>query len=723
MNKNIILYCILIGLILAGCFKVTPAIPTAQPPILSTPSSLIPTSTVPTPSPTMVPSATITSLPPTQTPSPTLSPLPTDTFTPSVTPVPWGKIPFSAENASYIAQKGVWGLGVPQNSAFSVSTNVFIQGTPFGIYLYQANNLNLIRFIPGAGEFFLSPAGNLLFTRFPGGFIQVIELPSGEERYVFTPIAALSSWMKDNVYAQLPAGRDAKEKYFFDQVSTMHALAVSEDGKLAAIGFGDASIGLWNLSSGTLVSVLKNDIVQNVSGLVFSPNGAKLLSTGKDGETAVWQVSDGKLLWRLPHIGHIVGQPFSMDSSLVALEITQETSSWVAVRETRYGSELAPQVVGKVASQAISPDNTRLVTTWYGVVKIWSLPNLILQAKIETGLDWPKASYSTDGKYIVINNGEQAYHVSDLSRDEAYQTPTPQPTPEVNTVALQQMGHFSGVIGIRYPQPEQAFAWGTFSDHEAWVMNLSDNTQTIYDFGSTFMAKPDLSFSGDRLAACTKDGLLVLSLANNQTINFGTCRESAIVRFSADGKTIFRTDGILIDALNSITGELLYNLRGHNFLVEDLAVTSDGSYLVSCSNFQHAHGKEMIWWQLDEPKELWRWMESVYPNDYLYAAYFQKTNNVLYTSMGGLRSWRLRDGQPDHLDTSEIASLALITGRDLLATGDLNGIVHMWSLENWQEVTTLSGHRQRISDLVFSPDGSSLLSLSTDGTIRLWDLP
>jgi WD40 repeat protein len=620
-------------------------------------------------------------------------------------------------------QRAVWGLGVPQDSAFSVSTNVFVQRTPFGIYLYRANNLQLIRFLPEGLEFFLSPAGDLLFTRLPDGSIQVIDLPTGEERYVFPPIAVLSPWMKDDVYAQPPAERAAREAIFFNQVSTIRALAINPDNTLVAIGFGDASIGLWNLSNGALVSELKNDIVQDVSGLVFSPKGEKLLSSGNNGVIAVWQVDNGQLLWRLPHIGHIIGQPFSLDGSLMALEITQETSSWVSVRETRYGDELAPQVVGVVASQAISPDNTRLLTTWYGTVKIWLIPNLVYLTKIETGLDWPRASYSTDGKYILINDGEQAYLASDFSRDEAYQAPKIQPTPEVNSVALQQMGHLSGVLGLRYPLPEQAFAWGTFSDHEAWVLDLANNIQTIYDFGSPFMAEPDLSFSGDRLAACTDDGLLLITLADGQTNNLGKCRASAVVRFSADGNSIFRGDGILIDALNSKTGELLYNLRGQSFLVEDFAVTSDGLYLVSSSNFQRTQGREVIWWRLEDPKQLRRWMESVYQSDYLYAAEFQPANNVLYTALGGLRSRRLGDGQPDHLDTNEIASLALLPESNLLATGDMNGVIHIWSLENWQELVTLSDHRQRISGLVFSPDGSSLLSISMDGTIRLWGLP
>jgi len=152
------------------------------------------------------------------------------------------------------------------------------------------------------------------------------------------------------------------------------------------------------------------------------------------------------------------------------------------------------------------------------------------------------------------------------------------------------------------------------------------------------------------------------------------------------------------------------------------AVTSDGIYLLSSSNFQRTQGREVIWWQVDNPKKILGWVESVYPGDRLYAAEFESAKNVLHAALGGLRSRRMGDGLPDHLDTNRITSLALLSGSNILTTGDLNGVIHIWSLDNWQELATLSAHRQYISGLAFSPDGSSLLSSSSDGTIHLWGL-
>jgi WD40 repeat protein len=44
-------------------------------------------------------------------------------------------------------------------------------------------------------------------------------------------------------------------------------------------------------------------------------------------------------------------------------------------------------------------------------------------------------------------------------------------------------------------------------------------------------------------------------------------------------------------------------------------------------------------------------------------------------------------------------------------------------LDNWQELAVLSSHKLGVVGQAFSHDGTSLLSLSADGTIRLWGFP
>jgi WD40 repeat protein len=737
MIKKFWIIPILLTLILTGCSSDTPEAfitDQSETPTFTQSSTTTGVPTIAsTPAPILTPSLPLPSLTSTHPPTP----LPTATPLPTITPAVWGNGSITTENASELVQRAVWGLGAPEEAEYASDGSVFIQSTPLGIYIYLAESMELVRFLPEGREYFLSPAGDLLFIRIPDGSLLVIDLPSGLTRHTLAPIATLTPRMKDAVYAQLPANRLATEAMYFELVTTMTAIAISQDGNLAAIGFGlgsglsrfdsYATLGIWDMQTGNLVMQLQTHIVKNISKLVFSPNDEKLLAEGQNGEIAVWQLVDGLLLWRQPNIGHVVGQPFSPDSSFLALEIdtgdSTDVLSWVTVRDARYGGEQGSQVVGKVASAAISPDNTRMLTTWWDTISIWAIPNLQLVDIIRTDLIWPQASYSDDGKYILLNDGQQAYGVSDLRLDQSYPKPMPQAIHQMDIYTLHQMGFISNALGLRYPQPDIAFAWGIVSDHEAWVWDLANNIHTSYDFGSPYMAEPDLSFHGDRLAACTTAGLLVVNLVDNAISNLGRCRASGEVRFSVDGSKIFRTNGLLVDVVDSLTGTLLHNYRWHQYNLESLAVTQDGAYLISTSEFQYALGREVVWWQLDPPIRLWEWWVNVYPAEQIFGAVFQQDGHVLHTALGGLRSWRFGDGIQHHLDTNRIHSLTISPDQNLLAGGDLDGIIHLWSLENWQEVATITGHLDTINGLVFSPNSAGLLSLSQDGTIRLWGLP
>ena len=60
--------------------------------------------------------------------------------------------------------------------------------------------------------------------------------------------------------------------------------------------------------------------------------------------------------------------------------------------------------------------------------------------------------------------------------------------------------------------------------------------------------------------------------------------------------------------------------------------------------------------------------------------------------------------------------------RDLFATGEASGNIHLWSIQDFQKQVTLEGHGDWVRSLAFNSDGSILISASSDQTIRLWDI-
>ena len=80
--------------------------------------------------------------------------------------------------------------------------------------------------------------------------------------------------------------------------NTVHALAVSRDGKHLAAGVGQRGLQIWDLHAGVMRATLSG-YVKPVSGLEFSPNSNLLVSTNADGTVKLWNVPTFQLLYAL----------------------------------------------------------------------------------------------------------------------------------------------------------------------------------------------------------------------------------------------------------------------------------------------------------------------------------------------------------------------------------------------------------------------------------------
>ncbi|BAZ40679.1 WD-40 repeat protein [Calothrix sp. NIES-4101] len=68
-----------------------------------------------------------------------------------------------------------------------------------------------------------------------------------------------------------------------------------------------------------------------------------------------------------------------------------------------------------------------------------------------------------------------------------------------------------------------------------------------------------------------------------------------------------------------------------------------------------------------------------------------------------------------------IYSLTLSPDRKLLATGDMDGQIHLWQMVDGKNLLTFKGHEGVVWTVAFSPDGQTLASGGYDGLIKLWD--
>jgi WD40 repeat protein len=91
----------------------------------------------------------------------------------------------------------------------------------------------------------------------------------------------------------------------------------------------------------------------------------------------------------------------------------------------------------------------------------------------------------------------------------------------------------------------------------------------------------------------------------------------------------------------------------------------------------------------------------------------------------GLRITDLEGGEqrtvPIRLEPRRPVSVAFSPDGSRLVTASSDGTVRQWDAATGEALVWLPGHSDYVYSLAFSPDGTTLVSSSGDTTLRLWD--
>ena len=455
----------------------------------------------------------------------------------------------------------------------------------------------------------------------------------------------------------------------------VHSVSFSLDGTLAA-GLDNGQVELWEVETGERIGTLRHVDWGRVA-VVFSPDGTRLASGARDQVIKVWDV-----------------------------ETRREVGAWEVAQHSDFSWDI---------SVAFSPDGSRLVSGFQdGTVRLWDVGTQTEVATFEGHTDRvASVAFSPDGGLLASGGTWE------------------DPTVRLWDVATQAQvamlrGHRSEVRSVAFSPPDGATlaSAGGWQDPTVrlWDVATHEEVATLKEHRGRVLS---VSFSPDgaTLISGAADGKVLLrDLESRNAAGLSGHGSLSSMALSPDGDLLASgyQDGT-VRLWDAATRTRIATLEGHTSGVGSVSFSSDGATLAS-----GAWDRTVKLWNVGT-RELVGTLEG--HTSGVNAVAFSPDDATL-ASAGGwndatVRLWDVATRTEIATlegHTNEVRSVAFSPpdGATLASGGGYEDkTVKLWNVTTRELIGTLEGHEYEVNTVAFSPDGTTLASVSGDGT-RLW---
>lgn len=462
----------------------------------------------------------------------------------------------------------------------------------------------------------------------------------------------------------------------------------SPDGNLvAAGGWHGGTIHLWNTKNHNLVRTLTEGQAESVEDLVFTPDGKFLVAGGEAAALRVFEVSTGKLVHSFAtEVKRVEDLAISYDGKLLisgggkndGIARIWNLSSGESVQEIAAGSGIGG--VGFLAEGRFAA-----TADFEGRLSLWDVATSRLVARTETDRHATSRLTTVSNETVLTGGGFQFNDRGNLRYTGDYalrlwRLPDAASAKKIGEATLVRKfeGHELGIFDVAFSRDgEQAVSCSADGTARFWEVESGNEVRQF---------KPAFHPLGARSVAVAPD------------------REFIVVG----------SGGGQVNLLFHETNDAAPQFTAHSSAVAHLAFSPDGKQILTCdwdSVSLRSVGGKRIYLPLGELKGG-------------ISAVFSPDGKEILTAGKPVRRYdSATGGLIDTIDLGEVTTYVAVYSPDGnkiacgLRTGDIALIDTTGGKRNM-----LRGHTDCVRDLEFTRDGRHLISGSTDGTLRVWNL-
>jgi WD40 repeat protein len=454
------------------------------------------------------------------------------------------------------------------------------------------------------------------------------------------------------------------------------SVSLSPDGKLLASGSADTTIKLWHVETGHLLRTFEGHLA-SVESVVFSPDGKLLASGSSDTTIRLWEVATGRLERTLPNGGALHSISFSPNGKWLAGGTDDGIILWDVVRAKK------------------------------------------LHTLGELGSDVRSVSFSHDGRWLVSGSGHGTVKMWDAETGKVLQT---------------FKGHDRSIESVSFSPDAKLVAsggWGAVI--KLWdVLTGKEIRRFRGEISSTLSAS---QLDAVKSVTFSPDGKLLAGAGLDRIIGFWNVSTGKLLRqseqqdynlssiaFSPNGRFLVSgSSDATIKLWDASSGAVLRSYEGHYFAPSALAYNPKVNNLLALGSQSTT---SIRLWNLIDGKlvgtlsgdDLFGRVIAFHPNGQVIASAGALEDHISLWNVNTGRLIRKLEGH-----RHDVSALAFSAKRNVLASGDQDGVIKLWSTYTGRLLRTLRGGDLSISAVVFSPDGSLLVSGSEEDVIKLWD--